>query len=83
MFQVLPLLPQNHAAPRCPSLGLQPAHKDARFFTSRYGAIFERGQTLFRSQPHRLRTKKENKNNIKIENSQQPTANSQVKIEND
>jgi len=76
MFQVLPLLPQNHAAPRCPSLGLQPAHKDARFFTSRNGAIFDRGQTLFRSQPHRLSTKKENKNNIKIENSQ-------VKIEND
>ncbi|QLK61864.1 hypothetical protein GE278_14245 [Enterobacteriaceae bacterium Kacie_13] len=46
MFQGLLLLPQNPAALRCPPVGLQPAPKNARFFTSPYGVVFERGQTL-------------------------------------
>ena len=34
MFQGLALLPQNPAAARCPPVGLQPAHTDARFSTA-------------------------------------------------
>ncbi|MBF7995667.1 hypothetical protein IV435_14170 [Rahnella sp. SAP-29] len=44
MFQQPHLLPQNPAAARFPSLGLQTARTDTRFSTSRFGVIFESGQ---------------------------------------
>ncbi|MFF6012655.1 hypothetical protein [Rahnella sp. R3(2024)] len=48
MLQRLALLPQNPAAARCPPVGLQPAQKHARFSTTPYGVIFERGQWHFK-----------------------------------
>jgi hypothetical protein len=53
LFQKRQLLPHNPAAARCPPFGLQPAQNRAVFHLSS-GAIFERGQRLFRSQLHRL-----------------------------
>jgi len=65
MIQTLLLLPQNPAAARYPPLGLQPAQTDARFSTTPFGVIFERGHwhfnvkgSLFRFGKVRLRFKK-------------------------
>jgi len=52
LFQQYLLVPQNPAAARFPSLGLQTALKDTRFSTSRFGVIFESGHKLSNSQPH-------------------------------
>ncbi len=49
MFQGLPVLPQNPAASRYPPVGLQPAQTDARFSTSPFGVIFERGHWHFKN----------------------------------
>ncbi|PKE28828.1 hypothetical protein CWS43_18400 [Rahnella sp. AA] len=46
MFQQLLLVPQNPAASRFPSVGLQTARKDTRFSTSPCGAMFESGHRL-------------------------------------